>query len=192
MEREELREARVMARPTRYLAQVKARVGSTSKELPPARELLVETLSDGLYAVTLDGVRHQLEALALPHGAVSMLLDGDSHAFEFEEKGDEVAVLLKGQLTTVDVVDERRARLREATASFTVEGMQTIHSPMPGKIVKVFVKVGDEVTEGQSIVVIEAMKMENELKAPKAGRVTEVTAVEGTTVENGSKLVVIE
>ena len=180
------------ARPTRYLAQVLPRAGSASKQRAPARELLVEKLGDGRYAVTLDGTRHQLEALALPHGAVSMLLDGYSHAFEFEERGDEVGVMLKGQLTTVDIVDERRARLREATAVFTVEGKQTVSSPMPGKVVKVFVKVGDEVTEGQSVVVVEAMKMENELKAPKAGKVTEVAAVEGTTVENGARLVVIE
>ena len=181
-----------MARPTRYVAQVKPRPGSTSKEMAPKRELVVEPLEDGHYAVTLDGVRHDLEALALPHGAVSILVDGDSHAVEFEEKGDEVAVSLKGQLTLVDIVDERRARMREATAVFTVEGRQTINSPMPGKIVKVFVKVGDEVKEGQSVVVVEAMKMENELKAPKTGKVLEVTAVEGTTVENGSKLLVIE
>jgi biotin carboxyl carrier protein len=180
------------ARASRYLAQVKPRAGSLSKEERPKREVFVELLEDGHYAVTLDGVRHDLEALALPHGAVSMLLDGDSHAVEFEEKGDEVAVLLKSHLMTVDIVDERRARMREATAAFTVEGRQTINSPMPGKIVKVFVKVGDEVTEGQSVVVVEAMKMENELKAPKAGKVLEVTAVEGNTVENGARLVVIE
>ncbi len=179
-------------RASKYVAQVKPRAGAVKKDLPPKRELFVEPLEDGHYAVTLDGVRHHLEALALPHGAVSMLVDGDSHAVEFEEKGDEVAVLLKGQLTLVDIVDERRARMREATAIFTVEGRQTVNSPMPGKIVKVFVKVGDAVTEGQSVVVVEAMKMENELKAPKAGKVLEVTAVEGTTVENGSKLVVIE
>lgn len=181
-----------MARPIRYLAQLKPRAGSLSKEVPPKRELLVEPLGEGRYAVTLDGKRHQLEALELSHGAVSILLDGDSHAVEVEEKGDEVAVLLEGQLTTVDIVDERRARLREAAAVFTVEGRQTVNSPMPGKIVKVFVKAGDAVTEGQPLVVVEAMKMENELKAPKAGKVLEVTAAEGTVVENGSKLVVIE
>ena len=180
------------SRTTRFQAQLKPRAGGAGKPSTAKRELFVEPLGEGRYAVTLDGVRHDLEALALPHGAVSMLLDGDSHAVEFEEKGDEVAVLLKGQLTVVDIVDERRARMREATAIFTVEGRQTVHSPMPGKIVKVFVKVGDAVSEGQSVVVVEAMKMENELKAPKAGKVLEVTAVEGATVENGSKLVVIE
>lgn len=171
-------------RATQYVTQVKG-----AKD---PRTVLVEKLDEGRYAVTLDGERHQLEALALPHGAVSMLVDGDSHAVEFEEKGDEVAVLLKGQLTLVDVVDERRARLRAATAVFSVEGKQTVASPMPGKVVKVFVKVGDAVTEGQPVVVVEAMKMENELKAPKAGTVTEVSAKEGSAVENGAKLLVIE
>ena len=171
-----------MARATHYVAEVKG----------VKRALQVEKLAEGQYAVTLDGIRHELEALVLPHGAVSMLLDGDSHAVEFEDKGDEVAVLLKGQLTVVDVVDERRARLRAATAGFAVEGKQTVCSPMPGKVVKVFVKVGDAVTEGQAVVVVEAMKMENELKAPKAGTVTEVTGKEGSAVENGAKLIVIE
>ena len=173
-----------MARSTQYVAQVK---GAADK-----RTVSVEKLDDGRYAVTLDGARHQLEALALPHGAVSMLVDGDSFAVEFEEKGDEVAVLLKGQITVVDVVDERKARLRAATAVFAVEGKQTVASPMPGKVVKVFVKVGDAVTEGQPVVVVEAMKMENELKAPKAGTVTEVAAKEGSAVENGAKLIVFE
>ena len=63
---------------------------------------------------------------------------------------------------------------------------------MPGKIVKIFVKVGDVVTEGQGLVVVEAMKMENELKAPKAGTITQIITKEGATVENGAPLVVVE
>lgn len=181
-----------MARPRRYFAQVKARAESPNRSLPPPRELRVETLSEGFYAVTLDGARHQLEAFPLPDGAVSIFLDGHSFIFEFEEKGDEVAVTFKSQLTTVNIVDEARARLREATATFTLEGRQSIHSPMPGKVVKVFVKVGDQVTKDQSVVVVEAMKMENELKTSKSGKVIEVTAAEGATVEKGTKLVVVE
>jgi biotin carboxyl carrier protein len=63
---------------------------------------------------------------------------------------------------------------------------------MPGKVVKVLVKLGDEVKEGQGLVVVEAMKMENELKSPKAGKVVELLAKEGSTVENNAKLVVVE
>jgi biotin carboxyl carrier protein len=152
----------------------------------------VEPLGEGRYAVTLNGKRHEVESLVLPHGAVSMLVDGNSYAVEFEEAGDEVRVLVRGQITKVDVADERKLRLRAAAKGFTVEGPQVVAAPMPGKIVKVFVKPGDEVKEGQGLVVVEAMKMENELKSPKAGRVKEVVAVEGTAVENNAKLVIIE
>ncbi len=169
---------------TRYFATLK-------KGVPPT-ELLVERMKDGRYAVTLDGKRHEIDALMLPHGAVSMLIDGESHALEFEEHSDVVSVLVKTQVTKVDIVDERRARLRDATQGFTAEGKQVITAPMPGKVVKVLVKLGDSVKEGQGLVVVEAMKMENELKSPKDGKVTELTAHEGTTVENGSKLAVVE
>jgi biotin carboxyl carrier protein len=155
-------------------------------------KLEVEALGDGRYAVTLDGVRHQLDALTLEHGAVSMLVGGQSYSVELEDHGDEVAVLLQNQVTRIDVADERKLRLRAAEGTFSIEGKQTVTAPMPGKVVKVLVAVGDEVTEGQGLVVVEAMKMENELKSPKAGKVTELFAKEGTAVENGAKLVVIE
>jgi biotin carboxyl carrier protein len=175
-----------MARSTKYFAK------NLALKDAPASELDVESLGDGRYAVTLEGHRFELESLVLPHGAVSMIVEGQSFSVEFDEKGDEVGVLLRGQLTRFDVADERKIRMRAATAGFSVEGKQTITAPMPGKIVKVFVKVGDEVTEGQGLVVVEAMKMENELKSPKAGKVTEVITKEGATVENGAPLVVVE
>ena len=152
----------------------------------------VEPLDGSRYVVTMNGERHELDALMLGHGAVSMLVDGDSFSVEFEEHKDEVAVLVRNQVTRVDVADERRRRLRAAATAFTVEGRQTVCAPMPGKVVKVLVKVGDEVKEGQGLVVVEAMKMENELKSPKAGKVVELPAKEGSAVENGAKLVVVE
>jgi biotin carboxyl carrier protein len=175
-----------MARSTKYFAKNLAH-----KDAAPT-ELEVETLGEGRYAVTLDGRKFELESLVLPHGAVSMIVEGQSFSVEFDEKGDEVGVLLRGQLTRFDVADERKLRMRAATAGFSVEGKQTVTAPMPGKIVKIFVKVGEEVTEGQGLVVVEAMKMENELKSPKAGKVTEIITKEGATVENGAPLVVVE
>jgi biotin carboxyl carrier protein len=71
-------------------------------------------------------------------------------------------------------------------------GPQRVTSPMPGKIVKVLVKAGDEVKARQGLVVVEAMKMENELRAARDGRVREVTAVEGRSVDAGAVLLVIE
>ncbi|MCP3105120.1 biotin/lipoyl-binding protein [Myxococcus sp. K15C18031901] len=152
----------------------------------------VESLGGDRYKLTVDGVTYQVDALALEHGTLSMLVDGQSYNVEFEENGDEVGVLLRGQVSRFDVADERRLRLRAGTAGFSVEGKQLVTAPMPGKVVKVLVKVGDEVKEGQGLVVVEAMKMENELKSPKAGKITELFAKEGTAVENNAKLVVVE
>ena len=152
----------------------------------------VEAIERDRYAVTIDGVRTELDSIVLPHGAVSMIIDGVSYSVEFEEKGDEVDVLLRGQSMRFDVADERRLRMRAASTTFTVEGIQVILAPMPGKIVKTFVKPGDNVEEGQGLIVIEAMKMENELKSPKKGRINEIHTSEGATVENGAKLITIE
>ena len=175
-----------MARSTKYFAK------NLANKDEPAGELDVESLGDGRYAVTVEGRTFELESLVLPHGAVSMIVEGQSFSVEFDEKGDEVGVVLRGQLTRFDVADERKLRLRAATAGFAVEGKQTVVAPMPGKIVKIFVKVGDVVTEGQGLVVVEAMKMENELKSPKAGTITQIITKEGATVENGAPLVVVE
>lgn len=152
----------------------------------------IEPLGDNRYKLTLNGETHLVDALTLPHGAVTMLVDGHSYGVEFEENGDEVGVLVRGQVTRVDVADERRLRLRAGSVGFSAEGKQLIAAPMPGKVVKVLVKVGDEVKQGQGLVVVEAMKMENELKSPKDGKVVELFAKEGTAVENNAKLVVVE
>jgi biotin carboxyl carrier protein len=156
------------------------------------QEVDVEALGGGRFAVTVDGKRHEVDAHTLDHGAVSMIIDGASYGVEFDEAGDDVAVLVQTHVVTLDVADERRLRLREAKAGFSAEGKQTITAPMPGKVVKVLVQVGAEVQEGQGLVVVEAMKMENELKSPKAGKVVELFAKEGTAVENNAKLVVVE
>ena len=102
-----------------------------------------------------------------------------------------VAVLVGESVYPMELLDERRLRMRRASGKFSAEGPQRVDAPMPGKVVRVMVKVGDDVTEGQGLVVVEAMKMENELKSPKAGKVTELHAVEGAAVESGAKLVVV-
>ncbi len=168
----------------RYFAKIRG-----SKEPIP---LDIEAAGEGRYAVTLNGKRHEIDALTLDHGAVSMLIDDKSYSVEFDPINDEVAVLVKNHVTLVDVADERRLRLRAGAAQFSAEGKQTVTAPMPGKLVKILVKVGEEVKEGQGLVVVEAMKMENELKSPKAGKVTELFAKEGSTVEINAKLVSVE
>lgn len=152
----------------------------------------IEPLGDGRFALTIDGKRHEVDALTLDHGAVSLVVDSESYSVELEEDGDEVNVLVKGTVFRIDVADERRLRLRAGAAAFSVEGRQVVTAPMPGKVVRVLVNVGEDVQEGQGLVVVEAMKMENELKSPKAGKVVELFAREGAAVENNAKLVAVE
>ena len=89
-----------------------------------------------------------------------------------------------------EVTDAARARIAApARAAGDAKVPVTVRSPIPGRVVKVLVKVGDTVQSGQTVVVLEAMKMENELRAPRAGQVLEVRCTEGAAVEAGQDLV---
>jgi biotin carboxyl carrier protein len=100
-------------------------------------------------------------------------------------------VSINGVPVSVSLLDPR-AQLMRRRGSATETGPRTIVSPMPGRIVKVLVREGDTVAAQQGLVVVEAMKMENELRAPRAGQVTAVNVVEGMLVEGGAVLVVME
>jgi biotin carboxyl carrier protein len=155
-------------------------------------EIELQPMGEGRFVLTLGDRRHQVDALRLSDGALSILVDGQSHTVEFEELGDEMLLSMRNQQIGVDVVDERRFRLRASSATSSPKGKQLVMAPMPGKIVHVLVRLGDQVQEGQALVVIEAMKMENELKSPKAGKVAEILAIEGSAVEKNAKLMVVE
>jgi biotin carboxyl carrier protein len=98
------------------------------------------------------------------------------------------------QLPHADIsaaVDVRRHQRGDA-GGVSKSGAQRITAPMPGRVVRILVKPGDEVAHRQGLIVVEAMKMENELGAPKAGKVKEVAVTEGQSVEAGRLLIVIE
>ena len=95
------------------------------------------------------------------------------------------------RLTVAAVVDGRRFE-RVGRSDATGHGEQRVKAPMPGRIVRVLVKVGETVAARQGLVVVEAMKMENELTVPRGGRVKEVAVAEGTSVEAGRLLVIVE
>ncbi|HUP90273.1 MAG TPA: biotin/lipoyl-containing protein [Longimicrobiales bacterium] len=106
-----------------------------------------------------------------------------------EGKGD-WDLHLDGFRIAAEVVDERTRAIRAMTAkSGTVTGPRPVKAPMPGMIVRIDVQPGDKVRAGQGVVVIEAMKMENELKAEAAGTVSKIHAEPGTAVEKGTVLI---
>jgi biotin carboxyl carrier protein len=134
----------------------------------------------------------EVDAVHLKGFAVSLIAGTRSARCDIEPgKDGRLAVLVDETVHALELLDERRLRLRRAGGTFSLEGPQRIDAPMPGKVVRVLVKPGDAVVEGQGLVVVEAMKMENELKSPKAGKVSELLAVEGAAVEAGAKLVVV-
>jgi biotin carboxyl carrier protein len=123
-------------------------------------------------------------------GVYSVLLDGASYEIRVNETPDGLSAEACGQRFRVEIRDPRDAR-GGARASIS-SGRQNVNAPMPGKVVRVLVKIGDQVEVGQGLVVVEAMKMQNEMKASRPGRVIEVRAGAGDTVGVGDTLVVLE
>jgi pyruvate carboxylase subunit B len=100
---------------------------------------------------------------------------------------------IDGHSYTVEAIDERRRTIRDMTEkSAAATGPAPLKAPMPGLIVRVNVAPGDLVQTGQGLVVMEAMKMENELRAMAAGTVKAVHAISGTAVEKGTLLIELE
>jgi biotin carboxyl carrier protein len=117
----------------------------------------------------------------------SVLLNGRSYRVS---KGAGKEIWVNGRLFTMEVFDPRD--LRPGQGASVNHGRQEITASMPGKVIRVLVTAGDAVEEGQGLVVVEAMKMQNEMKSPKAGRVAEVRARPDATVGAGEILVVVE
>src|SRR5262249_106356 len=119
-------------------------------------------------------------------GVYAVLLGGSS----YQAFVDGTNVSIAGRSFRVEVVDQRRwKRGRNHQES---QGRQNIAASMPGKVIRVLVSQGDEVKAGQGLIVVEAMKMQNEMKAARAGRVVALAAVAGATVNAGEILATIE
>jgi biotin carboxyl carrier protein len=158
----------------------------------PVHQVEVNKVKPGRYSILFNGKKREIDVLRLANGSLSLLFENRSLLAEFDERHDGLQVLINGQATKVEALTESQLRQRALSGGFVADGVQTITAPMPGKIVKILVKPGEAVKEGQGLVVVEAMKMENELKSPKDGVVTEIFAREGLAVENGAKLLVVE
>ncbi len=128
--------------------------------------------------------------LEVEHGIYSVLIDGRSFEARIERTLEAWAVSIGGRRYELEVVDPRRMTRRGA--GMAGEARQRISSPMPGKVVRVLVAQDDPVEAGQPLIVVEAMKMQNELKALRAGRIISLTAHPGSTVAAGETLAVIE
>ena len=142
--------------------------------------------------ITIDDVAYPIDLRAIDEATFSLLIDNTSHEALVEATNGEIQVLLRGRLYTARVEDERASRLsRSGGGLHAGSGEVTIKSPMPGLIVAVTVSVGEVVKKGQTVVVLESMKMENELKAPRDGTITSIKISPRQSVEQGQPLVVL-
>jgi biotin carboxyl carrier protein len=163
------------------------------------RAVAVERAGQDRYRLVVDGQPHVVDATRVGDFGLSLIfpvVDGAAGASREVyvapvDSPAEVLVALDGRVVGVRVNGRRSPGVRADTGGASA-GEQTVVAPMPGRIVRVLVGPGDEVAARQGVVVVEAMKMENELRAPKAGRVREVAVSPGVSVEAGRVLVVIE
>lgn len=152
------------------------------------RTVSVERLADGRYVVEFDGRRREVDLLRPSPEAFQMLIDGESWESGCVSTGDGYLVDVRGVSVQVDVVDPRRRPLRLAQAA--AGGL--VSTQMPGRVVRLLAPAGTAVVKGQPVIVVEAMKMENELKSPVDGTVGEVWVAEGQTVEANTRLLRID
>ena len=156
----------------------------------------------GVLHVDLDGRTHVVDARRISDSVVSMLVQsGDSTApsrsidaaFATQLSPGEFDVHVDGRTIPLQIRPAGSfGRQNKTGAGASTSGPQRVVAPMPGKVVRVLAKPGDDVKARQGLVVVEAMKMENELRAPRDGRVRDVAVAEGQSVDAGAVLVVVE
>ncbi|MFW5920635.1 MAG: biotin/lipoyl-containing protein [Polyangiales bacterium] len=151
------------------------------------REIDVQVTSGGRVSVALDGEPVDADVEQVP-GGVSVRLGGKVYDVTVGGRAEEMTVTA-GRHRTVASVESERLRARKKARGGGSKADKEIRAPMPGRIVKVLVSPGDEVDAGQPVVVIEAMKMENELRATGAAKVASVEVTEGQNVEGNVLLV---
>jgi len=164
-----------------------------------------------IYDVTIDGKTHRLklqrtasswrcwigerevpvDAVLTQPNVLSVIRDGKAHEVTRDHHAGETFVSLGGRRYRVEVSDPRSLRGRRGSAG-DESGPRKITAPMPGKVVRVLVAENMEVKAGQGVMVVEAMKMQNEVKSPKKGKIQRLTAVVGAAVNAGDILAIVE
>jgi biotin carboxyl carrier protein len=161
-----------------------ATLGSTTR-------LVEVTGTDGRYRFTIDDEVVEVDARLTAQGIYSLIIDGVSHVADVTDRDGRCVVDVGGEAYTIQVEEQTRYIIRTKGGAAAGQGTQTLRAPLPGKISHVAVRVGDVVTAGQTLLVIEAMKMENEFKTGAGGTVAEVRVEPGQAVNAGDVLIVM-
>jgi biotin carboxyl carrier protein len=158
------------------------------------REVAVEVIDDGpgRYRVRVGDQVHRVDAFRHDYGTLSLLIDTASWAATFDERANQLRVRVRDQVVPIEVVPERRLRMRRAAGPLTVEGPQPLVAPLPGTVTRLLCAAGDLVKQGQPLVVFEALQMENELRSPRDGKVAAVAVQPGQRVGAQARLLTVE
>jgi len=147
---------------------------------------------DGAWKITLDGNPVDADAAEVAPNTFSVLLNGESHQIRIAPRPDGTLTLHTGLAEYhAEVTDPRTWRGRRHGV-LEAQGRQHIVAPMPGKVIRLLVKQGDVVKAGQGLLVVEAMKMQNEIRSPKSGKIEKLFAIEGQAVNAGEVLLSVE
>ena len=144
--------------------------------------------------ITVEDRTYLVDAVCPADGFFSLLINGRCYDAAIEAVDNSYTVLVQGRAGQVDFHDPR-VRKRRPTDDLKrsiKEGRQSIHAPMAGQLIRLLVQPGDLVEDGQGLVVLEAMKMENELKSQGVGKVKKILVTTGDVVEPGQELLIIE
>ncbi len=152
----------------------------------------IEETGKSLYRISVDGQEFLVDGKKTGHTNFSLIVDNRSFEIEVDYREDEYRVLVDGRNYHIGLLDERRVRVGGDGGANQLQGRQKVSVPMPGKIIALLVAEGDAVEKGQGLVIVEAMKMENEVHSPITGTVKEIKVKPGDTVEGGAVLLIVE
>ena len=131
----------------------------------------IEETGKSVYRVSVDGNEFVVDGKKTGRTNYSLIVDNRSFEIEVDNAEDEYRVLVDGRSYHVHLVDERRVRVGDGQSDSQIQGRQRVSVPMPGKVIAVLVSEGDVVEKWQGLVIVEAMKMENEVRSPIAATV---------------------
>lgn len=163
--------------------KLEARIGKENYEINVERK-------KECYKILLGDREFSIQSRKVEASVYSLLIDNKSYELSVDNDGENIVIEVGGEVFHINIFDAKYSRERRTDAG--LEGQQVIKSIMPGKVIKLLTSTGDEVKEGQGLIIMEAMKMENEITSPKSGRVVDIKVKEGNTVESDAELIVIE
>ena len=150
-----------------------------------------ETGKNSCFSVSIDDNEHDVDFHKTADNLYSIIIDNKSYEVDISQNDSQFEILRNGDSFNVELMDEMKKMLKEKEA-LSLSGRQVLEAQMPGAILKTLVSKGDEVIEGDPLLILVAMKMENEITSPITGTVKEVFVKESDTVGAGDKLIIIE